>query len=1269
MTVNHNSAKLAALRSLEASLRLHQREQMRAAASQRPCGPAAPADAAPSDIPARQMRPCDVPLPPAPPAGAAVVASPSSDASLSRFAAPFRSVLSRLAAMRSLGSVRFSLRRHPFARRASIALAVVATIFAVVVGALWHRLSSGPIALDFATDWLAAAIEENLGSHYRVEVGGTVLERDENGRTALRIRDIIVRDADGAVVANAPRAEVGLSGFSLLSGHPRAESLNLVGAELSVRVEQNGDVTVFAGADKRPLARAPMLAAAGDSVPPVPALGRNVSAPSNAAPNAPPAAPAAPQTGTPARSGAANFAAILAWLDSLSALGLDGHDLTEIGLKSGNLIVEDLRNGQHSKFEKIDLSLTRPQAGEVVLRLGSDNAERPWALLAGIKPTTGGRRAISIEARKIGLRDLLLCLRVGDRQIDPDLPISGSLRAEIAADGTPQMATGRLVIGPGKVTDTVEPEGSFAIDRGEISLEWDAARRALAAPFQIVSGKNRLTLVAQAEAPREPGAPWLLGLGGGTIVLGANAPDDEPLLINRIAVRGRYDPVRRQLDVDQADLSGKDVGVAATGHIDFSSADPKLVIGAAGRNMTVAAFKQIWPIFIKAPVRAWVEDHWLGGSVERFEIATNAPFSTLKAGGPPVPDDGLSMEIVTSGAVVKPLEGLPPIHDADIVTRVSGRNVTISLGHGAVDLPSGRRLTVANGVFEVPDSQIKKPPARARMRVEGPVAAAAELLDMDRLREASGAPLDPATSKGAVTAQVSLALAIDPDMPQGSVNYNITADVANFAVDKFMMAQRIEAPTLRVVANPQGYQAKGDVRIGGMPAMVDYRKPRGDGDAELRLQATFDDAARARFGFDFPGMLTGPIPIKLGGKIPSSPDQDARFAIEADLTQAKVDNLLPGWSKAAAKPARAAFTMSTHKGASTRLDDIAVDGAGAAIKGSVEIDTNGDIVSANFPSYAMSEIDKASLKAERAPDGVLKVTMRGDVYDGRNFIKTTMSSAGDAKTRRGIADLELDVKIGTVAGFHGETLRGLDLKLLRRNGQIKSFAMTAKHGVDAALVGDMRGKAGARQVLYFDSADAGALMRFTDTYPRMFGGHLWAAMDPPTLDRTSLEGLLNIRDFSIRGESSLDRLVAGAPGAQHPGVEFSRMRVEFVRSPGKFTVRDAVVRGPIMGATMDGVVDYAGNDVRLRGTFVPLYGLNNMFGQIPIVGLFLGGGDKEGLVGITFEVVGPPGAPRLNVNPISAVAPGLLRKVFEFPSSVPGERYPDPRSSYADRDR
>jgi hypothetical protein len=121
----------------------------------------------------------------------------------------------------------------------------------------------------------------------------------------------------------------------------------------------------------------------------------------------------------------------------------------------------------------------------------------------------------------------------------------------------------------------------------------------------------------------------------------------------------------------------------------------------------------------------------------------------------------------------------------------------------------------------------------------------------------------------------------------------------------------------------------------------------------------------------------------------------------------------------------------------------------------------------------------------------------------------------------------------------------------------------------------------------------------------------------------------------------------GAPGAQG-GVSFTRLRAEFTRNNGQLTVREGVVKGPAVGATIEGSIDYVGNSVRMSGTFVPMYGLNNMFGQVPVLGLFLGGGSNEGLIGLTYEVVGTPNQPVLRVNPISAMAPGVLRKIFEF---------------------
>ena len=153
-----------------------------------------------------------------------------------------------------LGAFRRWLAGERWVRRLAIVIAALLVIFAGCFGGLWWRLGAGPINLDMATPWLAAAIEENIGHGNTVEVGGTQIERAGRIRIAVRIRDIIVRDRDHAIVASAPKAEVKLSGYALLMGRLRAESLNLVDAELAVRITPDGYVTVSTGDNARPLA-------------------------------------------------------------------------------------------------------------------------------------------------------------------------------------------------------------------------------------------------------------------------------------------------------------------------------------------------------------------------------------------------------------------------------------------------------------------------------------------------------------------------------------------------------------------------------------------------------------------------------------------------------------------------------------------------------------------------------------------------------------------------------------------------------------------------------------------------------------------------------------------------------------------------------------------------------------------------------------------------------------------------------------------------------
>jgi hypothetical protein len=244
------------------------------------------------------------------------------------------------------------------------------------------------------------------------------------------------------------------------------------------------------------------------------------------------------------------------------------------------------------------------------------------------------------------------------------------------------------------------------------------------------------------------------------------------------------------------------------------------------------------------------------------------------------------------------------------------------------------------------------------------------------------------------------------------------------------------------------------------------------------------------------------------------------------------------------------------------------------------------------------------------------------------------------------------MKLGAVVGFNGEALRGVELKMSRRAGEIRSFGLVARLGRDATLTGGLRSRVG-HQVIDLDSTDAGAFFRFTDVYSRMTGGQMTMTMDPPSTDNPVQQGTLNVHNFAIHDETQLERAVANAPQARRNAVDFTSMKVEVARMPGRVGLRDGVVRGPILGGTIDGTVDYTRDEVHMRGTLVPLYGANNLLGQLPLVGFFMGG-DKEGLFGLTYEVVGRPSNPVLHINPISALAPGLLRKVFEFPANSPG---------------
>src|SRR6185437_8865440 len=240
----------------------------------------------------------------------------------------------------------------------------------------------------------------------------------------------------------------------------------------------------------------------------------------------------------------------LDWLDSLSLTGLDGQNLNEIGLKNGNLIVEDEQRGDKWKFENINLSLRRPTGGGVALSLG-ENGAKPWSLRVTVGPQENGVRSVDIRAKDISTSNILLALRLKDVTYSADLPLTGELKGELGRDGLPTYFRGKVVVGAGTVIDTDSPDYPMAIDSAEVNLEWDSGRRVLVAPFKIISGANRITLLAHLEPPNDSVNDWQLGLSGGTIVL-ADVDNSPPLIFNRINIGFRFDTIHKQVLLTQA---------------------------------------------------------------------------------------------------------------------------------------------------------------------------------------------------------------------------------------------------------------------------------------------------------------------------------------------------------------------------------------------------------------------------------------------------------------------------------------------------------------------------------------------------------------------------------------------------------------------------------------------------------------------------------------------------------------------------------------------
>jgi hypothetical protein len=286
---------------------------------------------------------------------------------------------------------------------------------------------------------------------------------------------------------------------------------------------------------------------------------------------------------------------------------------------------------------------------------------------------------------------------------------------------------------------------------------------------------------------------------------------------------------------------------------------------------------------------------------------------------------------------------------------------------------------------------------------------------------------------------------------------------------------------------------------------------------------------------------------------------------------------------------------------------------------------HGAALDAETPDYLVPAAPTAAIETHRDADGRLHIDIQGERYDGQRLIKRLLTDMREGPPSPPGADFDLHVAVGVLAGFNGEELRGVDLRVAQRAGRIDDFALTGSTPGNAPVRGSVgaaaKARISARRSLFVEADDAGAFLRFVDLYDKLATGRMWVALDMPAMQ----EGAFSLRDFHLPADPLLQRLLATAtppPGIAQADADqgLSRLRAAFTLSPGKVVVKDTLFYNKLASATLEGRIESGEFD--LRGVLRPalLAGL-----QEPC--------SSPCLRGMEYRLTGPIGSPRFVVNP------------------------------------
>lgn len=1039
-----------------------------------------------------------------------------------------------------------------------------------------------------APEWLRARIVERINtgqSDFGVEVGSVAFVMQEGWKPRLMLREVGIRDAAGAPLLNLSDMAGTLALGPLMQGHLQPASIQLSGARISLRRSADGTVDLSLGE-------------AGSTV-----------------------------------DQADSFAELI---DDLDHLLTRPHfsALRRVRIENLSVQFDDARAKRAWTVDGGRLSLTRDGDD---LRISGD-----FALL-------GGRAyATTLEMNytgRIGSTAAELGLSIQDMATDdiagqsPALawlgalraPISGSLRASVDHNGALGPLNATLQIGEGVLQPTAATD-PIAFTSGRSYFTYDPATQTM----QF----DELSVVSEWVTARAEGRATLQGIENGlpSELLGqmritqitANPIDlyPAPIMLEGASmdVRLRIEPFL--LTLGQLSLTDQGSTFVMSGAVGAEPDGWDLSVDGRMDALTPARLLELWPQSLADGARKWIDENVREADLKNIQLALRLRPDTAP---------GVFLGFDFEGLTTRFIKNVPPISDATGHASLYDNRFSITTDRGHVAAAEGGKIDIAGTSFIIPDVRIRRGPARVRLHTASTITATLSLLDEEPFRflQKAGQPVTLADGRAALAGQLDFLL--KPKLKTSEVAFDVNGTLSGVRSETLVPGRVLSAARLSVSARNDGLGISGAGQIGNVPfegAWQSALTPETETPSRITGQVELSERFADEFRIGLPpGSISGSGRADVTIELPRG--APGRFSLSSDLAGVGLQLRSIDWSLPQAT--KGTLIVAGQLGTPPSIDALSINAGGLSAQGSVSLHASGTLNQASFSQVRLGTwLDAPVDLIGRGAGTTPAVRVRG----GRIDLRQTSLGGGGGGTSAGRDGGPVALTLDRL-----QITEGIALTEFRAN-------LNTARGIDGNFTGKVNGGAvingrvvpqGGRSAFRIQSENAGAVLISAGLLQQARDGKMDLVLTPA--DETgSYNGRLGIDDFRLKDAPSLAALLNAVSvigileQLQSDGLHFSRVEARFHLSPDRVTLTEGSAVGASLGISMDGYYYMASKQMDMQGVFSPIY-LVNALG-----GIFTRRG--EGLFGFTYTIKGPAAAPRVSVNPLSALTPGMFRELF-----------------------